>query len=94
METNNEYLETLFIGYGVPQGSVLGPLLLLTYRNDPRNATIYSDMHHFADDTNFLYSSKSLKNINKKINFKLKNIVNWLRANKVSLETGKTERKA
>ena len=51
-------------------------------------------MHHFADDTNFLYSSKSLKNINKKINFKLKNIVNWLRANKVSLETGKTERKA
>ena len=76
---------------GVPQGSVLGPLLFLIYINDLHNATNYSDIHHFADDTNLLYSSKSLKNINKKINFDLKNSVHWLRAHKISLNTGKTE---
>ena len=54
--------------------------------NDLHNAT-----NHFADDTNFLYSSKSLKDINKKTNFDLKNITHWLRANKISLNTGKTE---
>ena len=47
-------------------------------------------MHHFADNTNLLYSSKSLKDINKKVNFELKNIVHWLRANKISLNTSTT----
>ena len=48
-------------------------------------------MHHFADDTNLLYNSKSLKDINKKVNFELKNIVHWLRANKISLNTSTTD---
>ena len=43
------------------------------------------------DHTNLLYSSKSLKDINQKISFELKYIVHWLRANKVSLKTKKTE---
>ena len=51
----------------------------------------HAEIHHFADDTNLLYSSKSLKDINQKINFELKNIVHWLRANKISLITKKTE---
>ena len=38
-----------------------------------------------------IYSRKSLKDINQKINFELKNIVHWLRANKISLNTKKTE---
>ena len=42
-------------------------------------------------DTNLICSSKSLKNINQKINFALKNIVHWLSANKISLNTKKTE---
>ena len=91
VEINNARSETLINEYGVPQGSVLGPLLFLIYINDLHNATNYSDIHHFADDTNLLYSSKSLKDINKKINFDLKNIVHWLRANKISLNTSKTE---
>ena len=91
VEINNAQSETLFNKYGVPQGSVLRPLLFLIYINDIHSATNYSDIHHFADDTNLLYSSKSLKDINKKINFDLKNIVHWLRANKISLNTSKTE---
>ena len=43
------------------------------------------------DDTNFLYSSISLKDINQKINFELKNIVHWIRANKICLDTKEIE---
>ena len=50
-----------------------------------------ADIHHIADDTNLLYLSKSLKDINKKINFDFKNIVHWFRANKISVSTSKTE---
>ena len=51
----------------------------------------HSIVHHFADDTNILYTSKSLKDINKKVNHDLKNIVEWVRANKISLNSSKTE---
>ena len=50
------------INYGVPQGSVLGPVLFLLYVNDLNQAIVHSKIHHFADDTNFLYASHSLKN--------------------------------
>ena len=50
------------INYGVPQGSVLGPVLFLLYVNDLNQAIVHSKIHHFADDTNFLYASLSLKN--------------------------------
>ena len=47
-------------------------------------------VHHFADDTNILYVSSSLKDINKKISHLLSNLVQWLRANKISLNVSKT----
>ena len=40
-------------------------------------------MHHFAGDSNLLYASSSLRDINKKINFDLSNLVQWLRTNKI-----------
>ena len=46
---------------GVPQGSVLGPLLFLLYINDLNQAITFCKVHHFADDTNLLYSCKSIK---------------------------------
>ena len=48
-------------------------------------------MLHFADDTNLLYINKSVKRINKHINHDLSLIVQWLRANKISLNADKTE---
>ena len=77
--------------HGVPQGSVLGPLLFLTYINDLNGIVNFSKIHHFADDTNILYTSNSLKDINRKINGNLKSIAEWLKANKISLNSGKTE---
>ena len=72
------------IKYGVPQGSVLGPLFILLI-NDLHKAAEFSSVHHFAGDTNLLLIDKSLKKVSKHINRDLKLTVDWIRANKLSL---------
>ena len=49
------------ISYGVPQGSILGPLLFLLYINDICMASEVLKFHLFADDTNIIYSDKKSK---------------------------------
>ena len=79
------------VNHGVPQGSVLGPLLFLIYINDLHNAIKYSKVYHFADDTNLLNISKSPKQMQKRLNLDLRCLYNWLLANKISLNCAKTE---
>ena len=59
--------------------------------NDLHKAVEFSSVHHFADDTNLFLIDKSLKKINKHINRDLKLTVDWIRANKLSLNASKTE---
>ena len=73
--TNGVSSSVLSITHGVPQGSVLGPLLFLIYISDLSHVVKHSTVHQFADDTNLLYSSSLLKSINKCINHDLKLIV-------------------
>ena len=81
-----------FIKHGVPQGSVLGPLLFLIYINDLHQCIKHSTTRHFADDTNLLHIlNKSFPNRTKKINRDLRCLNNWLLANKISLNSTKTE---
>ena len=79
------------INCGVPQGSVLGPLPFLLYINDLNQAIKFCKVHHFADDTNLLCLSNSIKKLSKLVNADLKHLLNWLNANKISLNVKKTE---
>ena len=79
------------IKYGVPQGSVLGPLLFLIFINELNTAIKHSETFHFADDTCLLNIKDSVKQINKVVNKDLKFLVQWLNANRISLNVAKTE---
>ena len=77
--------------HSVHQGSVLGPLLFLLYINDLHDAIKYNMVHHFTDDTNLLLFDSSLKSLQKKNKIDLKFLCHWFNANKISLNTNKTE---
>ena len=75
---------------GVPQGSVLGPLLFLSYVNDIYRCSQIFDFYLFADDTNLLYSNKDLKDLETVVNEELMKVGDWLDPNKLSLNTSKS----
>ena len=77
------------INCGGPQGSVLGSLLFLLDINDLNQAIKFCKVHDFADDTNLLCHSNSIKKLSKLVNTDLKHLVNWLNANKISLNVKK-----
>ena len=87
---NNTCSSYLDITCGVPQGSVLGPLLFLIYINDFQRCSSKLDFHLFADDSNLFYASKSLSGSESIINAELVHVKTWLLANKLSLNITKS----
>ena len=78
------------ISCGVPQGSVLGPLLFLVYVNDIYKAVPDGELKLFADDTNLFLSGPNLQLLEKKANLCLKNMEEWFISNKLAINNDKT----
>ena len=76
---------------GVPQGSILGPLLFLMYINDLPNCLRVAAPRMFADDTSITLSAKAVADLKLATTSELNNLTCWLRANELSLNVAKIE---
>ena len=79
------------VNYGIPQGSCLGPLIFLIFTND-----LYLQLDHcscilFADNTTIYYTHKKITYIKYCIEHDLQKLTQWFRANKLTLNSQKTE---
>ena len=90
VELNGAISSKLPILTGVPQGSILGPLLFLIYINDLPSATTMKTIL-FADDSNFLIRGKNLSTLKNNLNCELENINDYFKANKLKLDAKKTK---
>ena len=98
IEYNGSKSSLLEIETGVPQGSILGPLLFLIYVNDIHTVSRNLNFILYADDTtlisplcSFTHGGNSISEISNSINLELKKISDWFAVNKLSLNTEKTK---
>ena len=88
---NGQLSSMKIIVCGVPQGSIIGPLLFIIYMNDLPQYLSDIDITMFADDTSFARAFKSLGEIRTELIPAFSKICRWLSFNKLSLNTVKTE---
>ncbi len=90
---NNAQSECKSINIGVPQGSILGPVLFLLYINDIANFMINTDITImlFADDTIIFIQAKNITDLKRRAQTLLKILSGWLKDNRLSLNIEKTE---
>ena len=88
---NGTLSDYLPVSYGVPQGSVLGPLLFLIYINDLQECELSSSALMYADDTSLTLSAYDPATLEEKLNKDLDEVQKWLKSNKLTLNVKKTK---
>ena len=89
----NKYLSISKNWCGVPQGSILGPLLFLIYVNDMKQA-VSSDLLLYADDSCLIFQHKHVTEIEKHLNNDFSNLCEWFLDNKLSIHFGEDKTKS
>ena len=90
MQYGNSKSKTKTITHGVPQGSILGPLLFTLYVNDFSRASDLLLSILFADDTTVLIEGHEYQKLIETLNKELCKVDKWLQANKLTLNIRKT----
>ena len=89
VKINSVYSSPGYLNLGVPQGSILGPLLFLIYINDLPNISTRFQTLLFADDTTLSFRGKNLQELSRFCNDELLNFNKWSIANKLSISIEK-----
>ena len=89
----NTSLEPANLKCGVPQGSILGPLLFLLYINDLTQSVADFDIRLYADDTCISFKHKSIKTIEDTLNKDFNTLCDWFLDNKLSIHFGEDKTK-
>ena len=93
VHVENNFADKVLIIRGVPQVSILGPLLFLFYVNDMVRA-VNCDLLLYADDTGLIFQHKDINIIEQQLNRNFSNICDWFVDNKLSIHFGEDKTKS
>ena len=93
VNVENCFSEKACLVCGVPQGSILGPLIFLIYANDMAQA-VKCDLYLYADDSCLVYTGKDIKIIETNLNDNFNSLCDWFVENKLSIHFGEDKTKS
>ena len=91
VQYGKELSSSLPLDFGVPQGSLLGPLLFVIHINDLPQCLLHSSISMYADDTVIYYSGSEVSNIRENLQEDLNRVEQWLVNSKLILNQSKTK---